>query len=74
MQMCCFYVACEAWSTQRDHDSVGVPLLVSVRLLKNILPTDPPDPLGWGQKVKIQLFQNMVMLHIKKGMTHAATW
>ena len=25
-----------------------------------------PDPgVGWGQKVKIQLFQNMVMLHIK---------
>ena len=28
-----------------------------------------------GQKVKIQLFQNMVMLHIKiKGITIAATW
>ena len=33
-----------------------------------------PDPGVWGQKVKIQLFQNMVMLHIKlKGMTNAAT-
>ena len=31
-----------------------------------------PPPQGWGQKVKIQLFQNMVMLHIKlKGMTNA---
>ena len=35
----------------------------------------PPDPGGWGQKVEIQLFQNMVMLHIKsKGLAHAATW
>ena len=25
----------------------------------------PHDPRGWGQMVKIQLFQNMVMLHIK---------
>ena len=35
----------------------------------------PPDPGGWGQKVSIQLFQNMVMLHIRlKGITNAATW
>ena len=28
----------------------------------------------WGQKDKSQLFQNIVMLHIKlKGMTNAAT-
>ena len=37
------------------------------------------DPLGglkgWGQKLKIQLLQNMVMLHIKlKGIKNAATW
>ena len=33
-----------------------------------------PRPLGWGQKVKIQLFQNMVMLHIKlNGIKNAAT-
>ena len=25
----------------------------------------PPIPWGWGQYVKIQLFQNIVMLHIK---------
>ena len=32
----------------------------------------PPDPMG--QKVKIQFFQNMVMLHIKlKGITNTAT-
>ena len=44
-------------------------------MVENILPLDPlPDPFGWGQKVKIQLFQNMVMLHIRlKGMTNAAT-
>ena len=33
-----------------------------------------PRPLGWGKKVKIQLFQNMVMLHITlSGITNAAT-
>ena len=31
--------------------------------------------LGGGAEAKIQLFQNMFMLHIKlKIMTHAATW
>ena len=36
---------------------------------------DPlPRFLGWGQKVKIQLFQTMVILHIKfKGIANAAT-
>ena len=24
----------------------------------------PPDQVGWGQKVKIQFYQIMVMLHI----------
>ena len=34
-----------------------------------------PDPWRCGQKVKIQLFQNMVMLQIKiKEMTHAVAW
>ena len=38
-----------------------------------------PDPLGglsgWGQNVKIQRFQNMIMLHITlKGNMNAATW
>ena len=38
-------------------------------------PDSPPTPtLWWGQKVKIQNFQNMVMLHIKlKGIMNAAT-
>ena len=40
-------------------------------MVANILPADPPPPPppttlgGWGQKVKIHFFQNMVMLHIK---------
>ena len=40
-------------------------------MVANILPADPYPPhhpirpWGWGQKVKIQLFHNMVMLHIK---------
>ena len=33
-------------------------------MIANTLAADPP-PCGWGQKVKIQLFQSMVMLHIK---------
>ena len=43
-------------------------------MVANILPVDPlPGP--WGQKVEIQIFKNMVMLHIKlKRITNAATW
>ena len=34
-------------------------------------PSSRHDPRGWGQKVKVQLFQNMAMLHIKfKGITN----
>ena len=37
-------------------------------------PQIPQDHKVWGQNVKIQLFQNIVMLHIKlKGITNAAT-
>ena len=37
------------------------------------LPAAPPPVRG--QKVEIQLFQNMVMLHIKLDeITNAATW
>ena len=45
-------------------------------MVANSLPTDPtPSPDPGGQKVKIQLFQNMVMLHIKfKDITNAAQW
>ena len=35
----------------------------------------PPPPMTIGDGVKIQLFQNMIMLHIKlKGTTNAALW
>ena len=34
------------------------------------MPTPWPRPWGWGQKVKIQLFQNMVMLHINIKENH----
>ena len=48
-------------------------------MVANVLPADtlhlPLNPWGFGQKVKIQLFQNIVMLHITlKGITNAATW
>ena len=47
-------------------------------IVANFLPTDPPPLTTIGrrdQEVKIQLFQNMVMLHIKlKEITNAATW
>ena len=44
----------------------------------NILPADPPS-LALGEGIKrskrIQLFQNMVMLHNKlKGIEHRAPW
>ena len=32
-------------------------------MVANISPADPPG--SWGQKVKIKLFQNIVMLHTK---------
>ena len=35
----------------------------------------PPPPGPWGQNVKIYLFPNMVMLHIKLNrITNAETW
>ena len=43
-------------------------------MVANIMPADPPPNPG-GQKVKIKLFQNMVILHIKlKAITNAVTW
>ena len=37
-------------------------------------PPTPTRPWGWGQNVKINFFQNMVMLHINlNGITNAAT-
>ena len=47
-------------------------------MVANILPADPPStpyPRGRGQKVKIQLFLEHGLLHIKLyGITNAATW
>ena len=43
-------------------------------MVATFLPADP-NPGDCGQKVKFQLFQNTVMLHIKlKGITNATTW
>ena len=43
-------------------------------MVANILSTDPPPPYSGGQKIINQLFQNIVMLHIKlNGITNAAT-
>ena len=62
-----------------EHDNVAYQIKENhgcSNMVANILPVDPhPRPLGWGQKVRIQLFQNMVMLHIKlNGISNAATW
>ena len=43
-------------------------------MVPNILPTTPPPPEPNGQKVKIQPFQNKIMLHIKvKEIMNAST-
>ena len=43
-------------------------------MVANIMPADP-HPHPGGQKVKIQLFQNMVIVHIKlKAIMNAVTW
>ena len=45
-------------------------------MVANILRADPPLPwpLGWRQQVKIQLFQDMVKLHIYlKGITSCSS-
>ena len=47
-------------------------------MVANILPADPAmlgGGGGGGGEVKIQLFQNKVMLHIElKGIMNATTW
>ena len=54
--------------------SIGQKSTFSQHCQANNLPA-PPPPLTLGQKAKIQLFQNDVMLHIQlKGITNAATW
>ena len=43
-------------------------------MVANIMPADPPPDPG-SQKVKIQVFQNMVMLHIQlKMIANAVIW
>ena len=68
-------------STFSEHSHVAYQIKwnqVCSNTKKNILPTAPspsPTSLGWGQLVKIQLFQNMVMLYNKLHViTNAATW
>ena len=44
-------------------------------MVANILPTDTPLTLGWGQKVKPYLFLKVVILLIKlKVIEHRAPW
>ena len=54
----------------------GITGAATCNMVANIMPADPPPPnASGGQKVKIQLFQNMVILHIKlKAITNAVTW
>ena len=58
--------------TFAEHDHVAYQIKGNrecSNMVANILHAAPLSP----QKVKIQLFQNMVMLHIK-GIANAATW
>ena len=59
-------------STFSEHGRVAYQIIGNHKccnFVENILPADlhpsHPDPGGWGQKIKIQLFQNMVMLNIE---------
>ena len=53
----------------------GITGAATCNMVANIMHADPPPPDPGGQKVKIQLFQNMVILHIKlKAITNAVTW
>ena len=56
----------------------GITGTATCNVVANIMPAEPPPPPHTdpgGQKVKIQLFQNMVILLIKlKAITKAVTW
>ena len=53
----------------------GITGAATCNMVANIMPADPYPPDPGGQKVKIELFQNMVILHIKlKAITNAVTW
>ena len=64
-------------STFSDHGHVAYQIKENhecINMVGNILPEDPLRPWEWGQ-VKIQLLQNMVILHVKlKRIKNAATW
>ena len=49
-------------STVSEHGYVAYQIKGNLKIVLVIL---TPCPLGWGQKVKVPLFQNMVMLHMK---------
>ena len=63
-------------------NAIWYQMQTEVQLIRNLLnltfdQRSVPDPwvhLGDGSKAKIQLFQNMVMLHIKMAIAHAATY
>ena len=65
-------------STLSEHGHVAYQLkgiTKCSRMVANILPADPTQTQGMGPLVKIKLFQNMVMLHIKlKRIKNAPTW
>ena len=52
-------------STFSEHGHIAYGITQCSNMVASILPADPPSPDPRGQKVKILLFQNMVMLHIK---------
>ena len=75
--MVMFHIKLKEWRMQQHGSKYfartppPMPLPWWVRSKFNFLNVDP----GWGKTVKIQLFQNMGMLHIKfKGITFSATW
>ena len=52
--------------SEHGHDAYQIKGITKCSsMVENILPADPhPWLCYWGRKVKIKLFQNMVMLHI----------
>ena len=53
----------------------GITGAATCNMVANIMPTDPPPPTLGVKRLKIQLFRNMVILHIiLKAITNAVTW
>ena len=72
-------------STFSENDHVAYQIKENKKcnnMVATILPANPaaptpipPQSCGWGQKIKIEPFQNMDMLHIDlRRITNAATW